>query len=1441
MSRHNRSVVRSTSGNARGVDRLGLLRSACENATPRVGPFEQLESRVMFAVIGHYMNSNFWGDDQRPLAPVTANPFPNHQLKVLRAGDVVETVPNIDFDWGTGSPNPAIRGDNHSTVFVGKLLAPATGTYEILGFGDDDTHVFVNGQFVSSDPLGHGQDDPRGAAAVGRGGGAATIDLVEGQKYDFVVMQAEQGGGSGVRLRWVLPGGDTLNPAVIPAANLFAENPAPDAPTGAARDTSVEARFVKIDFADNAESELRYELERSTDGNVWNVVAVGAINSTSLTDYTAAPSTAYTYRVVAVNYGGRSNSANLAVNIGAIPSQAGAQAYYFNDQWWKGGVPINTNGTGVTVGYAADYSQNNGDVNENWSTGEPIPGVIRGDQHSTVHTGKIRTPDEAGSYTLLAYTDDDSYFYVDGQLVSSDPGGHDFPIPVGGDASGFGSVTPITLAANTDYDFVVVQSEGGGGSGVILRWITPSMATTDLTASVNIPEEAYVSNQPGPLAAPTAVTRSINQSRFQGFTFVDNAKSELRYAVERATGAGAFQPIGIFPINGTAFGDPTAQPNTTYTYRVRAENFQGVSPWTSLTVTSLADDPVPLAPTGLTANLVGNRGYLNWTDNAVNETGYVVERKLAADPDTAYAAIPGSPAPGNAPNTTGAISFIDTDPALAAGQTYTYRISAVNAENERSTTITATTTPAGLRTTIYDYDLPFGTFNFYDNPGYPSTAAGNDPIVRVDPNINVVFDNLPGGGPDASVGGDLFAINWEGFLQIDTAGDYTFFGESDDGIRIFIDDKLVVDAWIPRGPTETSSAEAPPATPGNGPGGGTGGFGGPVTLTAGKHEIRVQFYEWGGGAMAAVRYEGPGIAKQIIPTSKLTPADSTSPLRAPIRVTGTADTVGSGITLLWTDTSAAETGFEILRRDGEEGAFEVVGRVPKDQSAYTDNKDIDPNVNTYYKVVALGAGGARQESAVSDPVFQAGAVGGAANFANFSNVDDQAMWTLNQAGAGGEAIFVDGKIQLTPALNDAVGSAWLNDPRDITGFTASFDFVLGGPGQQTDNPADGLVFVLQANNATAIGGGGGGMGYSGMNNSIGIKFDTYNGAANTGVFNQTGLYIVGQGFSDDPADGRNRDVPIELDFSSGVPMHVTLAYDQATRTLTQTIDDIGNPATAQFTTSYKIDIPAALGNSLNSALGSAYVGFTAATGGLNERHEILNFQFDPNPPTVSPVVSEVYVSGSTWATTFRDFVQSSGFGTSAYGYKLAATPTNADTVSWTNVNQIVLRYAGPIGAGGVPTAGSVLVDGVRTDYTVTGVETLDDRTVRLTLDRPLGNVSGGGIVGDRVTLTVPGAGANGGNFVQQVNVLQGDANRDTAGRVNANDQGYVKSRLNRSTTSPTSPTQSSYTIFADVDASGRVNSNDQGAVKSRLNDNMPAPAAAAGTFSAKRIAEEVLA
>ena len=231
--------------------------------------------------------------------------------------------------------------------------------------------------------------------------------------------------------------------------------------------------------------------------------------------------------------------------------------------------------------------------------------------------------------------------------------------------------------------------------------------------------------------------------------------------------------------------------------------------------------------------------------------------------------------------------------------------------------------------------------------------------------------------------------------------------------------------------------------------------------------------------------------------------------------------------------------------------------------------------------------------------------------------------------------------------------------------------------------------------------------------------------------------------------------------------------------------------------------------------------------------------------TPTAAIEGIWVRGQTWVgndnnpanTTFLEYMQSLGQGDVRYGFTLPATaPTNADTVSWINADEIVVRYDNPAD----PPSG-VTIDGVRHDYAASQVTAIDNRTYVIRLDRPLGNIPGGGVDGDRVTVTIPGGGPNGTPYVYRLNVLQGDANRDALGRVNAADQGYVKSRLNRTTNAPGTGAQALYTVFADVNADGRVNAVDQGAVKSRANDGMPAAVAAAARFGATRIADEVLA
>ncbi|TLU98855.1 alkaline phosphatase family protein [Dyadobacter luticola] len=97
-------------------------------------------------------------------------------------------------------------------------------------------------------------------------------------------------------------------------------------------------------------------------------------------------------------------------------------------------------------------------------------------------------------------------------------------------------------------------------------------------------------------------------------------------------------------------------------------------------------------------------------------------------------------------------------------------------------------------------------------------------------------------------GNESFAVRFEGFIQIDQPGKYLFTTQSDDGSKLFVDGKEVVDNDGNHGVQEET---------------------GTVELTAGKHPIRVEYYNNGGGFWLDAFYKGPGVAKQLIPADKL--------------------------------------------------------------------------------------------------------------------------------------------------------------------------------------------------------------------------------------------------------------------------------------------------------------------------------------------------------------------------------------------------------------------------------------------------------------------------------------------------------------------------------------------------------------------------------------------
>jgi PKD repeat protein len=90
---------------------------------------------------------------------------------------------------------------------------------------------------------------------------------------------------------------------------------------------------------------------------------------------------------------------------------------------------------------------------------------------------------------------------------------------------------------------------------------------------------------------------------------------------------------------------------------------------------------------------------------------------------------------------------------------------------------------------------------------------------------------------------DNFALVFTGELQLPASGQYTFYTRSDDGSRIFVNDTLVVNHDGLHGATELS---------------------GNITLAAGTHTLRVEYFEAGGGEALEVSYAGPDQPKQVV-------------------------------------------------------------------------------------------------------------------------------------------------------------------------------------------------------------------------------------------------------------------------------------------------------------------------------------------------------------------------------------------------------------------------------------------------------------------------------------------------------------------------------------------------------------------------------------------------
>lgn len=187
-------------------------------------------------------------------------------------------------------------------------------------------------------------------------------------------------------------------------------------------------------------------------------------------------------------------------------------------------------------------------------------------------------------------------------------------------------------------------------------------------------------------------------------------------------------------------------------------------------------------------------------------------------------------------------------------------------------------------------------------------------------------------------------------------------------------------------------------------------------------------------------------------------------------------------------------------------------------------------------------------------------------------------------------------LQLTNTTSQA-GSAFSTTAISLdqnASFSTSFSFHFT---DQQNGGADGIVFVLQTVSNTA-GGSGGGIGYAGLSNSVGIDFDNWNnGSIDGNNDNHVGINLGGSVNS----VARNDAPGFTLD--SGDLITAWIDYDGTTDLLEVRANTTGvRPGAAML--SHTVDLVQELGAT------DAFVGFTSGTGAAGADHDIVAWQFN---------------------------------------------------------------------------------------------------------------------------------------------------------------------------------------------------------------------------------------
>lgn len=840
---------------------------------------------------------------------------------------ILQVDPVINNDWGTGPPDPSMNADYFSIRWIGKIQPLYTETYTFYTTSDDGVNLWVNGQLVVSNWTAHSVVENSG-----------TINLVAGQKYDIKMEYYENTGSAVATLAWSSP---SQVKQYIPQSQLFPM----DYTQGAALLSATEASIWFMPTIASSSVVLHYMINSGpmvsvnmvNNSGTWGYT-INGLNNGDHVDYyftyeksgTQLDSYWYTYTHILSNGTGLTGQYYDNIDFTNLAVTRTDATVNFD---WASGSPdpligadtFSVRWTGkVQPLYSETYTfyTTSDDGVRLWVNGQQV--INNWTDHSSV--------ENSGTITLTAgqLYDIKMEFYDNTQNAVAKLAWES--------ASQVKQIIPQSQLYVVDYTQGVTRLSNTQE----MIWITPTTVSAGVTLHYKlnggIQQDYTMTNNAGTweytlgglnngdvIDYSFTYEKSGSQINTPWFNFIHYVLSGtgltgLYYDNVDFTGLILIRTDATVSFNwGTSAPDPSmgvdtfsvkwvgmVQPLYTETYTFYANTEDGVRLWVDgqLVIDKLVDQ----AQTEWSGNISLTAGskynivmeyykntgtasaLLSWSSASQTKqtipqtqlysTDYIqgasnidsTHGKLWISPTTTSTAITlhykiNSGIQVDTAMTSSDGTWSSSLSGLSNGDVvdyyYTYEKSGINIDSPWFKYVHVVSTGTGL---IGDY---------YDNIDYTAQT-----LNRIDPLVNF---NWGTASPDVSMQPNTFSIRWSGKLEPLYSDKYMFYAYTDDGVRLWVDDQLLIDKWSNSGANEYS---------------------GVISLTAGqKYNIRMDYYQNIDVALATLSWASWNQPRQVIPQTQLYPTPILSPTPTPTPTpsatpTPTPTTTPNGVTVL---------------------------------------------------------------------------------------------------------------------------------------------------------------------------------------------------------------------------------------------------------------------------------------------------------------------------------------------------------------------------------------------------------------------------------------------------------------------------------------------------------------------------------------------------------------